>query len=106
MTAAVALALAAAAVITGAAFALGRITSPHRPRPGATDLDLVAAAVLELQHIAHNHAAELSRQRADLDSVFARRHRAIPAPLGSADRRRRAAIDTAGRTTEHQTVGA
>lgn len=104
--AAVALALTAAAVLTGAAFTLGRITSPHRPRPGTIDLHRVAAAVLELQHHANRQAAELHRQQADLDSLFSIRHHRYPPALDRAARRRQAAIDATGRTAQNLVVRA
>ena len=90
--------ITAAVLAVTAAFALGRVTSPWRPRPGDAPaqldtavLDQVVAQLAELQQV-------VARQQADIDVLFARRHRAVPAPLDRAARRRHAAIEAAART--------
>ncbi len=94
------LAIATTTAVAVASFALGRITSPHRPRPGGIDVTRVAAAVLELQYVVNQHADELARQQDDLDTIYARRRLRHPPPH-HLDRGRQPAIDTTGVTAQH-----
>lgn len=98
--------ITAAALAVTAAFALGRVTSPWRPRPGdapaqldAAVLDQALAELAELQQV-------VARQQADIDVLFARRHQLVPAPLDRAARTRRAAIEASARTAQLQVVSA